>query len=97
MNQQEARSLLAEYLARYQRRSYAALVAMIGNGECYDVRGSSGLRYQVEVQAVWDDRPDGRCVGSVTSQVVKRYPLRHALTFRYELLSNTMIYTRSFP
>jgi endonuclease YncB( thermonuclease family) len=80
MNQQEARSLLAEYLARCQRRSSAALVAMIGNGECYEVRGSSGVRYQVEVQAVWDDRPDGvvRVIGSIDDGGYRRFFPSHS-------------------
>lgn len=53
MNKQEARSILAEQLAAYRRRSFAEQVALIGNDEHCEVTAPSGVCYQVEVQAVW--------------------------------------------
>ena len=59
MDKQEARSLLTEQLATYRARSYADLVAMIGQDDCVEIPSPSGQRYQVEYGAFWDNKPGG--------------------------------------
>jgi hypothetical protein len=55
MNNAEARSVLEMELAKYRARPYRELVALIGNPRTIEVRGSSGMLYQIEIQALWDD------------------------------------------
>lgn len=37
--------------------SYEALKAFVGNPVTLTEEGASGTEYQVEIEAVWDDRP----------------------------------------
>jgi hypothetical protein len=55
MNTQEAAGLLQEYLERYRARTYAELTTLVGNQETFQARGESGVSYQIEIQALWDD------------------------------------------
>ena len=59
MDKNEARSVLAEHLVSYRARAYSDLVANIGHAGCVEVIGPSGTPYQIEVDIVWDDKPDG--------------------------------------
>ena len=59
MDAQEARSLLAEQIARFRARSYADLVAIIGLADCIEIAGPSGQSYQVELNVFWDHKPGG--------------------------------------
>ena len=56
MDKVEARKLLDEVLARYRARGYAGLVALTRDLETCEVTGASGRVYQLEIQALWDDR-----------------------------------------
>jgi hypothetical protein len=60
MDKKEARSILAEHLARYRSRSYAALAAWAREGriDTPEAVGPSGTRYQIEVQFFWDGKPE---------------------------------------
>ena len=74
MNKREAKAILAEQVARLRRQSYSELRRYISkerfrigpisfgggeNVEALEVTGESGAEYQLEIGAVWDDRPDG--------------------------------------
>ena len=59
MDKQEARSLLTDHLGLYRTRSYADLVAMIGQDDCVEIAGPSGERYQIEYGMIWDSKPGG--------------------------------------
>jgi hypothetical protein len=59
MDRNEARVVLADHLVSYRTRTYADLVANISHGGCTDIIGPSGTAYQVEVNIVWDDKPNG--------------------------------------
>jgi hypothetical protein len=67
MNQTEALAILREALDEWRRRSYAELVAEIGNQKCSDVIAPSGTGYQIEIETIWDDRRDGniRVLGAI--------------------------------
>ncbi len=59
MNRAEARSLLLAYVQRFRGRSYDELRGLIGAPLNERVLGPSGARYQIEIQAHWDDRAGG--------------------------------------
>jgi len=69
MDEKEARSILAEHLSRYRRRSYAELAAWVREHhiDTPEVVGRSGKPYWIEVMFYWDGRPDGnvRVIGSI--------------------------------
>lgn len=58
MNSSEARAILLEAYAKYRAKSYEDLLTLLGHQDCYDVEGPSGVRYQLEIQAFWDDKPN---------------------------------------
>jgi hypothetical protein len=68
MDTAEARGILAAELDQLKRRSYAELRQMAESRavETREVTGPSGAWYQLEIQAVWDDRPGG-CVRVLAS------------------------------
>ena len=67
MDKQEALELLNGALSEYERLSYADVAAKVGNDEYLEVVGPSGAEYQIEVQFLWDHKPDGdiRALGGI--------------------------------
>ncbi len=60
MNSQEAKKIIADQLKPYRDKPYSELIKMIKNKpSTYEVKGQSGALYQIEIQAFWDDRPNG--------------------------------------
>ena len=59
VNRAEARGLLADCLAEYRVRSYGELLRLLGAQETREVVGPSGVTYQLEFQALWDDQALG--------------------------------------
>ncbi len=59
MDSREARTILTEHLRRYRAMSYRDLQRLLKEQDCVEARGPSGVCYQVEIHAVWDDRPGG--------------------------------------
>jgi hypothetical protein len=68
MNKTEAKRLISNELNRYRGKSYQELIAMVGSDPItYELKGSDGTTYQVEIEAHWDDKPSGnvRISGSI--------------------------------
>ena len=67
MDNAEANALLAAHLRGYRARPYSDLAALVSEPESTEIAGPSGARYQVEVLAVWDERPHGnlRVIGAI--------------------------------
>lgn len=67
MDKEEARAILGKRLEEYRRRSYAELQSLLDAPERCEVTGDSGVWYQLEFQAVWDDKPGGdlRVMGAI--------------------------------
>lgn len=67
MDKAEAKSILAKELRAWRRRPYPELSAAVGDTWHTEVAAPSGARYQVEVLALWDDRPGGnvRVIASI--------------------------------
>lgn len=59
MDKPEALQLLAAELEGLRHRSYIELAHMIDSPIHTEVSGTSGARYQVEVDVHWDVLPDG--------------------------------------
>jgi hypothetical protein len=47
------------HLAPYRAKSYDALTATIGSLDVFEVPNLGDRPYQIEVQVMWDDKPDG--------------------------------------
>ena len=47
--------------------SYNKLQRLVKERDCFEIRGPSGVSYQIEIEAMWDDKPHGnlRVVGRV--------------------------------
>lgn len=68
MNKEEAKQVVHAELESYRTKLYSELVQMIGAGPANsEVTSPSGRRYQVEIEAFWDDKPSGniRVVGGI--------------------------------
>ncbi len=67
MDREEALGLLNAKLDDYRKMSYANLVAKIGDEEVLEVTGASGTEYQIEIQLMWDHKPNGdvRVTGAI--------------------------------
>jgi hypothetical protein len=85
MNRVEAKWLLLRELVRWQRRPYHELQSMLDKEQHHELRGASGCEYQIEVEPVWDDRPDGdiRILGSIDDGKHRAYcPLSYGTLVR---------------
>jgi hypothetical protein len=67
MDREEALSLLNAKLDDYRQITYAELVSRIGSNQVVEVVGPSGVEYQIEIQVVWDHKPNGdiRVLGAI--------------------------------
>ena len=68
MDKKEAKNIIAEQLKKYRAKPYCDLVQMIDTEPVtYELMSKSDKKYQVEIQAFWDDKPnrDIRVVGSI--------------------------------
>jgi hypothetical protein len=59
VNKREASELLSVALRAYRALPYSDLVARIGAVESTTVIGSLDVEYQIEIQFLWDARPQG--------------------------------------
>ena len=58
MDSAEAKALLLKESAKYRAKSYNELKALLARQDTYEINGPSGVVYQLEVQAFWDDKPN---------------------------------------
>jgi len=60
MNKQEAKEIASKQLEAYRTRPYKELSKMIKAEPInFQVRRLSGVLYNIEIQAFWDDKPNG--------------------------------------
>ena len=91
MDKAEAKKIVTEQLARFS--DHAQLVPFVESQhvENFEVLGTSGTRYQVEVQFFWDDgrKRTIRVVGSIDDGGVRAFmPLTETIVFTEELESD---------
>jgi hypothetical protein len=67
MDSNEAKALLDRTLEPLAHASREELVALMGEPMTREVAGSSGARYQIEIEVFWDDKPGGdiRIAGAI--------------------------------
>jgi hypothetical protein len=67
MGKYEAKQVLAKALETYRQRSYQELQYLLETQDTAEVTTDTGKLYQLEFQAVWDDREEGdlRIIGSI--------------------------------
>jgi len=76
MDNGEARSVVLWELSRYRAKSYGELVrTLLGKQDTYEIAGPSGIKYQVEIQAIWDGKPNDvlRVMGAIDDGGVRAY------------------------
>jgi hypothetical protein len=56
MDIQEARRVLVEYLEKYWALPYHELKKRVNESETKEIRTSSGITYQIEIQVHWVDK-----------------------------------------
>jgi hypothetical protein len=59
MDRVEAKWLMLRSLTEYRRYSYSQLRTKIGDPRHVELVGASGSEYQLEVECIWDAKPDG--------------------------------------
>jgi hypothetical protein len=59
MDKQGAKRIFDEQFGRYRAAGYTALLRLLRQQDNFDVEGSAGTTYQVEIYAMWDDREGG--------------------------------------
>jgi hypothetical protein len=76
MNKSEARRIIIRELELFRKKLFSELTKMV-DGEPYTktVISDSGISYQVEIQAIWDDKPDGnvRVLGSIDDGGIRAF------------------------
>lgn len=67
MNKEEAKSVLAKLLGEYRAKTYNELLYLLETQDTSELKAESGRNYQLEFQAVWDDKKGGnlRIIGSI--------------------------------
>jgi hypothetical protein len=67
VDKNEAQAILSDHLAEYRKRTYAKLLPLLEQPETAEIIADSGAWYQLEFQAVWDDRSKQtlRVIGSI--------------------------------
>ena len=72
MNRDEAQRVATSYLASYRANAYTELVSLVGTVQTHRVVAPSGVTFQLEVQAIWDDPEKPHDVLRVTVPVDDR-------------------------
>ena len=67
MDREEALGLLKAKLDEYLQMPYAELASTVGTNQVVEVGGPSGAEYQIEIQVLWDHKPNGdiRVMGAI--------------------------------
>ena len=75
MNLEEAQTVLRGELDRYRSNSRVDLQRLLSKQDIKEVRGASGTIYQVEIEAVWDDRVGGdlRVLGHIDDGGIREF------------------------
>ena len=76
MDASEARALLRSELLRYRAKTYRELARdLLGKQDTYEAKGASGVTYYLEIQAFWDDKPQGvlRIRGAIDDGGIRAY------------------------
>ena len=75
MDLEEAHTVLLVELERYRDNTHGELQRLLSEQDVKEVRGASGTVYQVEIEAVWDDRVGGalRVLGHIADGGIRAF------------------------
>ena len=75
MNKKEAQIVLGKILADYRKKPLRELLHLIKTQDTFEVVAESGTRYQIEIQAFWDDekRENLRDIGSIDDGGIRAF------------------------
>ena len=75
MNKYEAKEILNTRLARYKTKTYRGLQYLLNEQNTSEVITASGTKYQLKIQAVWDDKKDGgfRIIGAINNYALRSF------------------------
>ena len=68
--------MLNKELAKYRAKTYGQLLEeLLGKAQTYEVTAQSGVTYQVEIHASWDDKPNAilRVSGAIDDRGIRAY------------------------
>lgn len=75
MDREQAIALLARKLQIYRAMSYEQLRALVGRVEPYNFEASDGMHWQIEIQIIWDEKPNGdiRVLGAIDASDLRAF------------------------
>lgn len=75
MNKKEAQIVLRKILADYRKKTHRELLHLIKTQDTFEVVAESGTRYQIEIQAFWDDeeKKNLRVIGSIDDGGIRAF------------------------
>lgn len=75
MDSSEAKAILLSESTKYRATSYDDLKGLLGSQDRYEVNGPSGIVCQLEIQAVWDDKPNDilRVIAAIDDGGIRAY------------------------
>jgi hypothetical protein len=75
MNKKEAQIVLGKTLADYRKKTHRELLYLIKTQDTLEVAAESGTRYQIEIQAFWDDeeKENLRVIGSIDDGGIRAF------------------------
>jgi len=65
MDREQAAAVLAIELQAYRANSYEALRDLVGSLHAYEVANPAGHPFQVEIEIVWDVKPNIRVLSAI--------------------------------
>ena len=75
MDKLEAKQILEHELSKYRTQSHEDLQRLLSEQDVFEVTGNIGTKYQIEIQAFWDDKVKGllRVSGAIDDGGVSAY------------------------
>jgi protein associated with RNAse G/E len=75
MNKKEAQIVLGKILADYRKKTHRELLYLIKTQDTFEVVAESDTRYQIEIQAFWDDekKKNFRVIGSIDDGGIRAF------------------------
>ena len=70
MNKKEAKLVILKELDHYRSMSFSELRELLERIDAYGVTSPGGIDYQIEVHAIWDDKPEDniRVLGEISDR-----------------------------
>lgn len=76
MDKREARQIIIRELEPFRKKTFSDLIKMVDTEPSTGaVTNENGVHYQIEIQAFWDDKPNGniRVLGSIDDGGIRAF------------------------